>query len=235
MKHFGLASLVLVAVMSMAHADEPEVPAADSDLARKIEMMHSERWHRSIFEFGRWLTTQTIYTPEEVNQIKYDFNARVAGMTSYELEYLLDDLDEKLAILASPEAQDAKAWMGEYLAAMSDRNRAEQLRKVPDRATMTAAQLQQEIDRIGRTRASLQRQQQAFDERRQGLIDAAAINRQQTVDAAAAAAMSRAQSAPYSPYRGNDGVGEPPFADVQRQSGVGMVIGPFGPYIMMGL
>jgi len=252
MRQLGLAGLLLVAAMAVVSADEPEARSAQGeiargeaqgeiarnelqgDTARKIEIMHSERWHRSIFEFGRWLSTQSIYTPEEVNQIKFDFNKRVAGMSSYELEYLLDDLDEKLAILATPEAQDAKAWMGEYMAAMSDRNRAEQLRQIPDRATMTAAQLQQEIDRIGRTRATLQRQQQAFDERRQGLVDAAAANRQQTADAAAAAAMTRSQSAPYSPYRGNDTVGEPPFSDVQTRSGVGMVIGPFGPYIMFG-
>ena len=70
------------------------------------------------------------------------------------------------------------------------------------------------------------------------MLDAAAANRQQTADAATAAAIARSQSGAYSPYRDNGGNApgvEPPFSDVQRQSGVGMVIGPFGPYIMMGL
>jgi len=158
-------------------------------------------------------------------------------MSSYELTYLLDDLDAKLGILATPEAQEAKAWMGEYLSAMSDSMRARELQQVPDRAEMTAAQLHQEIERINRQRARLQQQQQSFDQQRQNLLDAAAANRQMTADAATAAAAARSQSGAYSPYRGADrGVGgEPPFSDVQRRSGVGMVIGPFGPYIMMGL
>jgi hypothetical protein len=218
-----------------ALAEDAGPPAVEGDLARKVEIMHSERWHRAIYEFGRWFATQKIYTHDEVNQIKLDFNDRVARMTSFELEYLLDDLDAKLAILATPEAQDAKAWMGEYLAAMSDRNRAREVQKITDRASMTAAELQQEIDRIERTRVSLQQRQQAFEGRRQDLVDAASVSRQQTADAAAAAYLSRGQAAPYSPYRGSDTVGEPPFSDVQRQSGVGMVIGPFGPYITFGL
>ena len=219
-------------------ADDP-AESLQGDIARKIEIMHSERWQRAIFEFGQWLSTQTIYTPDEVVQIKADFNDRVAAMSSYELTYLLDDLDAKLGILATPEAQDAKAWLGEYLSAMSDRTRARELQQVPDRAQMTADQLHQEIERINRQRAQLQQRQQAFDQQRQNMLDAAAANRQQTADAAAAAAIARSQRGAYSPYRGNgDGNGpggEPPFSDVQRQSGVGMVIGPFGPYIMMGL
>ena len=76
-----------------------EQTAVEGDLARKIEIMHSERWQRAIFEFGQWLSTQTIYSPEEVAQIKHDFNERVGRMSSYELTYLLDDLDAKLSIL----------------------------------------------------------------------------------------------------------------------------------------
>jgi hypothetical protein len=214
----------------------PESPSPEGDLARKMELMQSERWRRAIFEFGQWLSSQTIYNAEEVTQIKADFNARVVGMSSYELEYLLDDLDAKLAILATPEAQDAKAWLGEYLAAMSDQRRARLLEQVPNRATMTSEQLRQEIDRIQRQRTELQQQQQAFATRRQDLVDAAAANRQQTADAAAAAAARRQMAGTYSPYRDNEPtVGSPPFSDLPERSGVGMVIGPFGPYITFGL
>ncbi len=230
-----MALLLVLSVRGVSVAEEPRAPAAQGDLARKVEIMHSERWQRAIYEFGRWLSSQTIYTPAEVNQIKLDFNDRVQGMTSYELGYLLDDLDAKLAILASPEAQDAKAWMGEYLAAMSDRKRAMELQKIPDRSTMSAAELQSEIDRIERTRASLRQRQEAFEGQRQNLVDAAAASRQQSANAAAAASLSRGQPARLSPYRGGDNGGELPFSDVQPRSGVGMVIGPFGPYITFGL
>lgn len=252
MKRMARSLVVLGVILGIAGVRASQAPAEEpaageksaaavapegGDLALKMEIMQSERWRRAIFEFGQWLTTQTIYSPEEVAQIKHDFNERVARMSSYELTYLLDDLDAKLAILATPEAQDAKAWMGEYLSAMSDSKRARELQQVPDRAEMTAAQLHQEIERINRQRARIQQQQQSFDLQRQNLLDAAAANRQMTADAATAAAAGRSQSGAYSPYRGTDSGpgGEPPFSDVQRRSGVGMVIGPFGPYIMMGL
>ena len=88
-----------------------------------------------------------------MNRIKADFNRKVAGMTSYELEYLLEDLDAKFKIMETSEAKDARAWVGQYLAAMSDSKRAEVLKDVPDVVTMSAAQLQQEVDRIEQNKA----------------------------------------------------------------------------------
>ncbi len=217
-----------------ASADSP-APATDKDdVARKAEIMSGQRWRRAIFELGEWLSAQQIYSPQEVNRIKADFNRRVAGMSSYELEYLLEDLDAKFKIMETPEAKDAKAWIGQYLAAMSDRKRAEVLKDVPDVVTMTSAQLQQEIDRIEQKKASLQRQQQAFDQSRDLLVQQAAANRQQTA-AAAAAAMAQTRSAAFSPYHsggggGGGGGGKPPFSDV-KGSGMSVMAGPFGAYV----
>jgi hypothetical protein len=232
--------LVLAAVLAGATAGRTAEPdpaavatvATDDDLARKAELMSGDRWQRAVFEFGQWLTTQTIYTPQEVNRIKVDFNDRVMAMSSFELEYLLDDLDVKLAILATPQAQDAKAWLGEYLAAMSDQRRAQELRQVPNRAEMTAAELQREIERISRQRAGLQQRQQSFDQRREVLADKAATNRQQSA-AAAAAAQARSRAPAYSPYRGGNAGGSPPFSDVRR-SGPSIGVGPFGAFINIG-
>lgn len=80
-----------------AAGNEGGAPAPDAagDLARKAEIMNSNRWRRAIFELGEWLSAQQIYSPQEVRSIKADFNRRVATMSSYELEYLLDDLDAK--------------------------------------------------------------------------------------------------------------------------------------------
>jgi len=214
-----------------AAAESAKPPAAD-DLARKAEIMSGQRWRRAIFELGEWLSAQQVYTPQEVNRIKADFNRRVAGMSSYELEYLLDDLDAKFKVLESPEARDAKAWLGQYLAAMSDRRRAEALRDVPDVVTMTASQLQQEINRIEQKRASLQQRQQAFDQSREALVQQAEASRQQTAAAAAAAMAQTRASASFSPYRsgGGNAGGSPPFSDV-KGSGMQIGVGPFGAYV----
>ena len=214
-----------------AAAAKPSAAMAD-DLDRKIEIMSGERWRRAIFELGEWLSAQQIYSPQEVNRIKADFNRRVAGMSSFELEYLLEDLDAKFKIMETPEAKDAKAWIGQYLAAMSDRKRAEVLRDMPDVVTMTSGQLQQEINRIEQKRTSLQQRQQAFDQSRDLLVQQAAANRQQTA-AAAAAAMAQTRSAAFSPYNaggGGGGGGKPPFSDV-KGSGMSVGVGPFGAYV----
>jgi hypothetical protein len=227
-----LAGIAAAAEPAAQPAPAPAADAADpGDIARKAEIMNSERWRRAIFELGEWLSAQQIYTPDEVRRIKSNFNRRVAGMSSYELDYLLDDLDAKFKVLETPEARDAKDWLGQYLSAMSDQRRAEALRDVPDVVTMTAGQLQQEINRIEQKRSSLQQRQQAFDQGRQQLVDQAAAARQATAAASnAAAARMQSGGVSMSPYRSNQGGGQPPFADV-KGSGMSVGVGPFGAYV----
>jgi hypothetical protein len=186
--------------------------------------MHGSRWQRAIAEFGDWLSTQTIYGPTEVRGIKIQFNDRVAAMSSYELEYLLDSLSAKLELLDTPESRDAQAWLGEYLFAMSDARRAAELRKIPNLLDLNAAQLWQEIRRIDRLRATLGQRQENVVARQEVLAERAAAKRQATA-AASQAAAARARSAPaHSPYR--QGGGSAPFSDVQRRPP--MFIGLFG-------
>ena len=206
------------------------------DLAKKAEIMNSPRWRRAIFELGEWLSSQAIYTPTQVRNIKADFNRKVENMSSHDLEYLLDDLDAKFQILDTPEARDARSWVGQYLSAMSDQKRAEVLKDVPNVVTMTAGQLQQEIQKIEQKRGSLQQQQAAFEQGRQQLVQQAQTARQQTA-AASAAAMSRTGGVSYSPYRsggGGGGGGKPPFSDVHG-GGMSIMSGPFGAYVGMNV
>jgi hypothetical protein len=202
----------------------------DGDLARKADIMHGSRWQQAITELGAWLATQTVYSPTEVRRIKTQFNGRVAGMSSYELEYLLDSIAAKLAILNTPEGRDAKAWLGDYLSAMSDGRRAEALRGVPNVLDMTSSQLRQEIQRIDAKRAGLQQRQQGVEARQSMLVDRAAAARQAT-SAASREAAARARAAPaHSPYRG--GGGAPPFSDIPpRRLSIG--VGPMGACISM--
>ena len=207
----------------------------DSDLEKKIAIMNSPRWRRAIFELGEWLSAQAIYTPTQVRNIKADFNRKVEKMSPHDLEYLLDDLDAKFKVLDTPEAQDARSWVAQYLSVMSDQKRAEALKDVPNVVTMTAGQLQQEIQKIEHKRSSLQQQQSAFDEGRQLLVQQAQDARQQTASAAAAA-MSQTGGMSYSPYRssGGGGGGKPPFSDVGG-SGMTLTAGPFGASVSMNL
>jgi hypothetical protein len=170
-----------------------------------------------------------------VHNIKADFNKRVAGMSSYELEYLLEDLDTKFKLLETPEAKDARQWVGQYLSVMSDSKRSEVLKDVPNVVTMSSAQLQQEIDKIEQKKADLQQRQAAFDSSRQQLVDRAQAARQATAAASNSAAASAQSGASYSPYRGgNQGGGKPPFSD-NKGSGMSVNVGPWGAYVNMNI
>jgi len=215
---------------SHAAAADAASDRASCDLARKADIMHGAPWQRAIAELGNWLTTQTVYTPTQVQRIKVRFNEQVAAMSSYEIEYLLDSVEQKMRLLDTPEARDAKAWLGEYLSAMSDARRARELRNVPNLLDMNAAQLWGEIQRIDRKRAALQQRQQGVVARQNTLVDRAAANRQASADAARATA-ERLRAAPaQAPAR--QGGGALPFSDVQqRRMSIG--VGPMGAFIQM--
>ena len=231
-----LLALTAITPEALAQAPAPQpAPAPDAaaapqdDIAKKAEILRSPRWRRAVFELGDWLDTQEIYPPKQVQKIKSDFNHRVAKMSSYELEYLLEDLEQKFKVMDSPEAKDARAWVGQYLSAMSDRKRDEVLKDIPNVVSMSAGELSQEIQKIETKRQSLQRQQAAFDQGRQELVQQAQASRQLTAQAAAAAA-AQANSAPaYSPYRSQGG-GKPPFSD-SKGGGMTVGVGPWGAYV----
>ena len=202
----------------------------DGDLARKADLLHSPEWQRAIAELGSWLATQSVYSPSEVRRIKLQFNDRVAAMSSYDLEYLLDSIKAKLRLLDTAEARDAKAWLGEYLSAMSDARRAQEMRNVPSILDMSADQLWREIQRIDSMRGALRQRQQGVDSRQAAMATRATSGREAS-SAAARAAAARQRAAPsHSPYR--SGGGSPPFSDAQRRrSSIG--VGPMGAFIML--
>jgi hypothetical protein len=215
---------LLLTCGSVTHAAEAAVDD-DGDMARKADIMHSAQWQRAVAEMGEWLSTQNVYSRAEVRRIKMQFNDRVDGMTSYELEYLLESMTAKLKLLETPEARDAKAWLGEYLAAMSDARRAQELRDVPNLLQMNAAQLWQEIERIDAKRSAMRQRQQGVEARQNAMAERAAAGRRAT-SAASREAAARARTAPsHSPYR--SGGGSPPFSDIAPRRAT-ISVGPFG-------
>ena len=232
---FALVALTCQLGPAVAQSPAPAPAAAErstadpkNDLAKKAEILRSPRWRRAIFELGQWLDTQQLYPPKEVMRIKSDFNQRVAKMSSYELEYMLEDLEAKFKVIDTPEAQEARAWVGQYLSAMSDRKREEVLKDIPNVVEMSAGELSREVQKIEARRQSLQQRQQDFDRGRQVLVEQAQAARQATA-AASNAAAARTSAPAYSPYRSQGG-GKPPFAD-SNGGGMSVGVGPMGAYV----
>lgn len=205
--------------------------AADkaSDLSRKAEILNSPAWRRAVFELGHWLDSQRIYTAPQIALIKSDFNTRVAKMSSFEVQYLLDDLEAKFRVMDSPEARDARAWVGQYLSTASDSKRSELLKDVPDVTKMSAGELANEIKKIETKRQQLSQQQSTFNQSRRDIV----ASQQQAIAATqrAVASASRNTNSSYSPYRGGSGRGKTPFSDVKTGGSVHAAVGPFGAYV----
>lgn len=245
-----LAALAATVIASLAllplagkHAgaapdDEPPAADAQDDFAAKSALLQSPRWRRAVFELGEWLSTQKIYSPKQVQSIKAGFNDKVMRMSSQELEYLLDDLEAKFKVMETPEAREARDWVGQYLSAMSDRKRAEVLKDVPNVVEMSAGELAQEIEKIEKTRTSLQDRQASFEKGRQQVAAAAEANRKATAQASNAAIAKMNTGPSYSPYRSNAGGrsgGQPPFSNAHVGSGMSIGVGPWGAYVGFSL
>lgn len=199
-------------------------PAAGTDdLVRKAEIIAGQRWRRAMFEFREWLQTQPVYSPEQVRRIRADLEQRVAAMSSWEVEYLLESLDTKLRILESPRATEAREWLARYLDVMTDRRREKLLADVPNVLDLTAAELAVRLQELEAAR--LEVEAHADRSQRTQRETEALVNRGREADAALRERLERIRrgAAAFSPYRPQP-VAEPPFA--------GAVAGP--PALMVG-
>ena len=230
------AAIILTATTFGAMANDAAANTSPSaptgDLARKSAILNSPEWRRAVFELGHWLQQQQIYSAEEVVAIKSRFNARVKAMSSYDLQYMLADLEEKLRELETPEAREARDWLGHYMSVLSDTKREELLHDIPDITQMSASELASELRKIEQKRVSLQRQQAATVSAREQILSA----QQQSISATqqAVATASRSGGSSYSPYRSSSSnSGSPPKFDGGHRMSLG--VGPFGAYVNMSL
>lgn len=178
---------------------------------RKLQLLASDRWRRAMFEFNSWLDGQPVYSAAQVAAIRREMAGRIATMSSFELEYLLETMSAKLEVLETPAARDARGWLGRYLAVMSDAKRAEVLRNVPNVLDMSAAELEAAVQEVETKRAEVERR---HDETLAARQDFARFRRQ--VSRAEAAERARLApgpdwALPFSPYRGPPAF-SPPFA-----------------------
>jgi hypothetical protein len=144
-------------------------------------------------------------------------------MSAKELQEVIADMETKFRILDTPQVIEARAWFAQYIAVLAERRRDEVLREIPNFATMTAAELQQEVMKVQRKKLA----QAQFNRGRQTKVDAQLQRNQAHLAARAAARQSRARQSSYrSPYRPG-----PPlrsFDNVQAGPRRSMTVDPAG-------
>lgn len=147
----------------------PRPAAAPNDPERQA-VLQSKAWNEAMHEFNEWLSVQSLYDAQQVQSIKARLDAGVARMTATELQAFLVDLQGKMAVLTSQQAQDAQAFVAETLAVASPAYAKRIKSRLPDVLTMTSAQIQQQLAIFAQKRSANQQAQKAFTDARQQQI-----------------------------------------------------------------
>ncbi len=148
-----------------APSQAPAFAGVDSQDAARRQIVESDRFQRVFREFNEWLAVQRIYNADEVAAIRAELSAKSARMSPRELENLMKDTEEKLTVLKSPEAEEARVWVTQFLSVA--RNAEEQIRnKRPDVMNMTASEIRHELQQFHQQRLSRQQSHASFNQGR---------------------------------------------------------------------
>ena len=139
-----LALLFSLGVTSPALSED--APGEKSlDQMSKQEILSSARWQRAEQALEDWLSVQNLYTPAEIDQLEARCTARVDAMNLEQLRKYLRDMEARLDVLLSPEVQQARDWVGSYMAVLAAPHREKLQQQLPDVANMTAPQIEQAV------------------------------------------------------------------------------------------
>jgi paraquat-inducible protein B len=153
-------------------AAEPRESGVDSETAARQEVLQSKEWREMKESLGEWLSVQTIYGPEQVKQLKANFNGQIAQMSASQLRDFNEQMNEKLKILLGAEAREARAWMRQYLSVASEAKIKQMRKNLPDIATATPEQLQEALKTFEQRRGTTKQTQAAFQQGQQALVKA---------------------------------------------------------------
>ncbi len=228
---------VLIAICGLSVAARGQESTSDDRKAAKVDPQDAERqkifesdeWRQLSRTFDEWLTVQQIYTPEEIATISADLQHRVATMSPRELREFQHDMMDRLHVLLSPEAAEARHWLEQFVARTV--NPEQQLgRNRPDVLNMNASQIRQEILWLEQQRGKRLQAQAAFERGR-------ALQSQSALDARAAQQASNQNAINRSSWPANTPRTRSPYAprrerEPSRESPVYM-IGPWGTYFRL--
>lgn len=161
--------------------DQSHPATADSsaaEAAAKKAILGSQQWNQVYDEFQRWLSTQAIYTPDDVERIKTNLSAQIRDASASELQDVVDDWQAKLKVLNGRDFQEAQQWLGEYLSVFVDGIRRQRLQQLglTNIENMSAAQLEDAVLRIRAHRLNALQRRAAFDQSREQQVLSAQQN-----------------------------------------------------------
>ncbi|WP_425396585.1 hypothetical protein [Aeoliella sp.] len=185
------------------NATESATQASSAEDAARREVLESKEWVTMRNDFQKWLRIQKAYSADEVTAIVNQLNDRALRLSADELRELLSEMQDRLEVLLSPEAADARKWASQYLA---DPRASETRADRPDVMTMSADEIRSELQGIQRRQSAQQQSQADFDriramqaEAAMGVHAARRQTQQQITDSRSRAAINAQARSPYAP------------------------------------
>ncbi|HVU85769.1 MAG TPA: hypothetical protein VHD36_00490 [Pirellulales bacterium] len=149
-------------------AKTPPPPAVDSP--EREQILHSRAWQQTIADFESWLSSQTLYDAQQVKQTRARLEVGISRMTPAQLQWFENDMQAKLKVLNSDQAQEAAAYLAQTLAVASPAYARKVRQKLPDVLTAPAGQISQQLAGFAAKRDATAQMQQAFNDNRQQQI-----------------------------------------------------------------
>lgn len=150
-------------------AEKPQ-PLTPEQIERRNKLFASDRWKKIVAGLQAWASTQQIYTPEQLEQIRQTYDKRLLSDSPQQVEQTMSEMEQWLAVVLSPEARQANAYIAQTLA-LESKQAAEKTRKsLPNVAFMSPAQLEQELIAFNNQRQSDAAAAAAFNQARQQQI-----------------------------------------------------------------
>jgi hypothetical protein len=176
---YALALAMVLLSTGRSGAQSPNAPQSDagaaSDGSRDAErqkILESDRWRAAQRSFDEWVAVQTIYSADEVASLRSELAERVSGMSPEALESLLAEMEDRLEVLLSPDAEEARRWIADILTVARDPE-SHFGGPLPDVLNLSAGEIRAELQRFQQRRSSRQQARTAFDNRRQSQVQAA--------------------------------------------------------------
>jgi hypothetical protein len=200
---FCVSTLLLASFALTASGQDSPPITHPSDVAEG-GVLQSPEWLAMQRDFQSWLAVQQIYSTEEMTAIVNDLNQRALSMSESERKELLADMQERLKVLMSPQANEARQWVSQFRATAA--NADERLQgKRPDVMSMSAQEIRDELGNFDRDRRREAQAQAAFERTRslqatnaQSIHTQQQQSMQQFTDARSRAATTQVRS-PFAP------------------------------------
>lgn len=141
----AIVAVAAVSTLLLGRADgqPPKAPPAPPVSSQSV--VDSPEWMATRQAFQQWLSVQQIYSDAEMQKMVNDLRLRVANMSESERVAFMKDMQSRLAVLNSEQAQQARAWMGETMSRLTPAGQQKLRQQIPDVSNMSAAELQQAL------------------------------------------------------------------------------------------